>query len=168
MRVQKTVKLEHATMAYSSEEDRIRLDGIDCAGRTIRLWFTARLLSRLVTYLQSKINHSSFFSAQSRDAASKDPYEVGGTWPEVNIDAGALEVLVTSIDVTVESNHVALRYRGLDGEEKAETVLTYQLLGQWVRGVRRCFENAGWPLELFLDERNGPQIVGISGAITVH
>ena len=30
-----TVKLESVTMAYSPEEDRIRLDGIDCTGRII-------------------------------------------------------------------------------------------------------------------------------------
>ena len=42
------------TLTYSVMEDRVRLDGIDSEGETLTLWLTARLLSRLIPYLQQQ------------------------------------------------------------------------------------------------------------------
>ena len=44
-------QLLRVTLAYSSEEDRICMDGISARGETKRLWLTARLVNRLVPHL---------------------------------------------------------------------------------------------------------------------
>ena len=137
-------RLARMTLAYSREDDRVRLDGEDDDGETITLWLTARLLSALVRYL----------ARQQEDLlVTPNSHEGGEVHREstiVRCDDKSPQVLITAVDLSTTEEHIKLMLKDNTGSEVAGFALSAHALRIWVQGVRNCFEQAGWSQAVFL------------------
>jgi len=74
-------RLARVTLGYSTEQDRVRLNGVDVDGKSLILWLTARLLNRLVPHLVERQADMHFSSQSSGSAVTAD---VASVAEEVN------------------------------------------------------------------------------------
>ena len=158
--------LVKVSLTYSLEEDRICLDGASASGEVFRMWLTARLLNRLVPYLVTKqLEFNAEFSAQTEfpvagDASAQSEEERVICGPEQS------GMLVTEVGLSVRKGHVVLTFQDIDRAKKASFAMHHSALDKWNKGLRHCYEQAGWPQDTFtldsalrLDEQ---------GAVTIH
>ena len=148
------------TLTYSVMEDRVRLDGIDSEGETLTLWLTARLLSRLIPYLQQQ-------QPEKRSMHQVSPRSVAAASQKtdaVQCSAGSPEVLVVSVDVRSRTGSICLSFKDIDHYQRATFVLSAETFDCWSSGLKQCFKRAGWPQDVF--ERYST--IAEEAAITVH
>ena len=160
------IEATRATLAYTQIQDRISLTCAFKNGECVVLWLTARLASQLVPHLcqavaqlpditpggndqEAEDNDSATLAhAPATDATSKAD---GGhnPNPEVPVVAGADSAawVVTAIDLTNGPMLVQLRFR--DDQDHAPVLLSLEhtQLAQWSHGLKRCYAQAGWPMD---------------------
>jgi hypothetical protein len=163
--------LARVTLSYVAAEDRIQLCGLDTKGRTIRLWLTARLLTALVPHV---LQRQAEFEAQRASSVSDtaDPYPVPDAgWEDeraaVTGEHAFSEVLISEIDLRLHHTGLSMVFKGgLEGA-CASFTLSANALAIWSRGLKGCFEQAGWPTEVFGRVSNEPALAART-AVTIH
>jgi hypothetical protein len=154
------------TLAYNQTQDRISLT---CALKNeefVVLWLTARLATQLVPHLCQALtqvpdahstngdpavtdNHA-YTSAETPD---RDKTPVAGSAqervPEAPVVAGADSAtwVVTAIDLTNGPMLVQLGFRDDQGHAPVLLSLEHTQLAEWSEGLKRCYTQAGWPMD---------------------
>ena len=154
------------TLAYCPHEDRVRMDGLGSTAGTIRIWFTARLLSLLARHLvkyaqqmESPANPDHEHKPDMLETDSKDE-------SAVILEQESREVLIHTVDVkTSSSDYLELTYKDSKSRESARLRLTLHSLEKWLGSLKRCFETAQWPLEPFLESKTS---LGVAERMTIH
>ena len=154
------------TLAYCPHEDRVRMDGLGSTAGTIRIWFTARLLSLLARHLVK-------YAQQMESPANRDHEHNPDMLETDNKDESAVvleqesrEVLIHTVDVkTSSSDYLELTYKDSKSRESARLRLTLHSLEKWLGSLKRCFETAQWPLEPFLESKTS---LGVAERMTIH
>ena len=163
------MELIKVTLGYCPHEDRVRMDGLGSTAGTIRIWFTARLLSLLARHLVKY--------AQQMESPANSDYEHKPDMSETdNSDQSAVileqesrEVLIYAVDVKTSSgDHLELTYKDSKSRETARLRLTLHNLEKWLGSLKRCFETAQWPLEPFLESKNSLEVAEPSERMTIH
>lgn len=137
------LRLVTVSVRYSPEEDRVLMNGLGAQGDRIKLWFTARLLQRVVAHMTTVVN---LHSADNRgDSGHGD----GEAHEEISSESCADEVLVRTVDVKSSGGRLEQIYKDDQELERAALTLSQTELALWLRGLEKCFERAGWPLSVF-------------------
>lgn len=159
-------RLATITLGYILEQDRVRLDGADADGKTLTLWLTARLLNRLVPLLIQRQTDMQYSAQNPGRVTTDEPDSSGKQAHKVQRAPGSPEILVASVDVSTCDGQLLLVFKDSEETQRGLFVMPLSALQQWNRGLRQCFEQAGWPQSVFQSQNpSGP--VGQS-AITVH
>lgn len=143
------LRLSRATLAYCPIEDRIRLDGLSTCSDTIRLWFTERLLVRLIQYVIALTGSTQQESKRSVKEQTATFTEESARPQSVVIHSGSPEVLISAIDVKAGANRLEFTYKDELGAQLAILTLPHSKVPLWNQSLRLCFEHAGWPLSVF-------------------
>lgn len=159
--------LTRVKLSYIVAEDRIQLSGLDNRGRILKLWLTAKLLNLLVPHL---VRRQAEFELQSSttDSYGTRTNPVGEDQQLIeSCEHAYAEALVSEIRLRSRQMCVCLifkdGYRGIC----ASFTLSVDTLAAWNRGLKKCFEQAGWPLESFLLAAENPALAP-NKAVTIH
>ena len=137
------VRLVKVSVRYSPEEDRVLMNGLGAQGDRIKLWFTARLLQRVVAHMTTVVNLHSVDNRGDADYGNDEAYRGMGS------ESCADEVLVRTVDVKSSGGRLEQIYKDGQELERAALTLSQTELVLWLRGLEKCFERAGWPLSVF-------------------
>lgn len=137
------VRLVRVSVRYSPEEDRVLMNGLGAQGDRIKLWFTARLLQRVVAHMTTVVN------LHSADKRSGSGHGDGEALEGVSSESCTDEVLVRTVDVKSSGGRLEQIYKDDQELERAALTLSQTELALWLRGLEKCFERAGWPLSVF-------------------
>ena len=162
------LRLSKATLTYCPIEDRIRLDGLSAGSDTIRLWFTERLLVRLIQHVIALAGSTQQGSKRSVKEQAAALAEESTRPKSVVIHSGSPEILISVIDVKVGANRLEFTYKDEFGAQHAMLTLPHSEVPLWNQGLRLCFEHAGWPLSVFDGNLNSEGPDSQCSAVTVH
>lgn len=162
---EQTINLARVTLSYIIEEDRVQLAGEDAQGNNVKLWLTARLLTRLVPHLvQQQVALGSDQSVAVEPDVSDN---TAGDDASVRCESGCPEALVTEIDLRFMQEGLILVFKEGTRRARASFVVPATSLPRWNQGLQTCFEQAGWPQEIFVPE-NDSSVAEPTGAVTIH
>ncbi len=145
--------LQRITTDYVEKEDRIRLTGELTNDNTLVLWFTRRLLDRVVPYLTQWLEQGSSQPVVLIDRDTLQSFAQQSAQASLDAEAPVRVApaetgwLVESLDVTRGDNGVQLTFKG-DGEPVA-LVLAPQHLRQWLGILFTQYQRGEWPLEVW-------------------
>ena len=159
------INLARVTLSYIIEEDRVQLAGEDTQGNTVKLWLTARLLTRLVPHLVQQ--QVALGAGQSVAVEGDVSDSTGGDNASVRCDLGCPEVLVTEIDLRFTQDGLILVFKEGTRWARASFMVPATSLPKWNQGIQTCFKQAGWPQETFVPE-NDFSVAEPTGAVTIH
>ena len=162
------------SIAYEEQQDRVSFSIETSSDQTVKAWFTCRLLVNVVPHLHAR---SADNASPAGDGRSKRDSNNLANSPSVqqaspvNTDHCTFSFLVTSVDISKGNNELGLLMKG---EEKSFCValnLTLVEVEQCLRAVRRCFEVAGWPSDVWRGHNAGAQNPSAElgkGMVTLH
>ena len=162
------LRLSKATLTYCPIEDRIRLDGLSTGSDTIRLWFTERLLVRLIQHVIALAGSTQQGSKSSVKEQAAALAEESARPQSVVIHSGSPEVLISAIDVKVGKNRLEFTYKNELGAQLAMLTLPHSKLPQWNHSLRLCFEHADWSLSVFDRALDSEVLNRESSRVTLH
>ena len=155
-----------ATLAYNRTEDRISLTCALKNEECVVLWLTARLASQLVPHLCQAVTQvpdaphtngdpavTDHDAPTSAEAPDRDKTPVAGSAqdlaPEAPVVAGSDSAawVVTAIDLTNGPMLVQLGFRDDQGHAPVLLSLEHTQLAEWSEGLKRCYTQAGWPMD---------------------
>ena len=159
-----SVNLTKVTLSYCPSQDRVRMDALATPNRTIRFWFTARLLSLLIGHLVK--------TEQFRESCDATPQARGdrgesGQAPVAVID-GSQEVLVSAVDVSTAHDLLQLVYKDVSGNVGGVHRLSSRSLREFMAGLRQCCESAQWPMAVLLEKGGDGSGLAVENAATIH
>lgn len=156
------VRLVRVSVRYSPEEDRVLMNGLGAQGDRIKLWFTARLLRRVVAHMTTVVRLRSIENRGEADHGEGEAHE--GLSSESYTD----EVLVRAVDIKSSDGRLEQIYKDDQELERAALTLSQTELAQWLKGLEKCFERAGWPLSVFDGALDSAVSNGESSPVTLH
>ena len=162
-----TPEITRATLAYHQIEDRLSLTCAFHDSELIVLWLTARLINRLVPHLCKVIAQvpelsDSLMDLNANDtavpAAITDQHANAGmsdanptdltSGAKVVAKEGCISWVVSSVDIRHGPMLVQLEFRhNHENHRRVSLLLEHTLLIQGLNGLRRCYVQAGWPME---------------------
>ena len=156
------------TLSYSMAEDRICL-GTKCAdGTTTKLWLTARLAQKLISYLIRKDTELRGSELQISSIAMSADFVEADVAPVV-CDPNSPEILVSSVDITTIKRQTVLTFREALDFHRTVFALSPGALTEWNKGLKQCINESGWlnaRFEIGAGDDGG--LAGHKNAITVH
>ena len=156
------LRLVRVSVRYSPEEDRVLMNGLGAQGDRIKLWFTARLLQRVVAHMTTVVNLRSVDNRGDADHGNDEAHQ------GISSESCADEVLVRTIDVKSSGGRLEQIYKDGQELERASLNLSQTELALWLRGLEKCFERAGWPLSVF-DSALDSEVSNREGSpVTLH
>ena len=156
--------LKKVTAEFIETEDRIRLSALTADNKTLALWLTQRLLSRLITHLAKWLEKNPTDLNIALDSESNPQPEPPGSAKEpdsaslpdqtsVKIKKSDESILITEVDVKFGDNGIALILKS-EKETNAEIAFTLSEARQWVGILHSLWHKAEWPSSLL------PQWIG--------
>ena len=155
--------LQRMTSEYIDAEDRIRLRGQVRESEVVLIWFTQRLLTRLLPHLflwlEKQTDNSlpkeivqSFAQTAARSQLTPEP--------SVVIQPDALSWLVHSVDVTAEVDSIRLLFKG-EQNQQVRLTLRSQQLRQWLSILQALWNKGGWPSGVWPEWMTGNELSGL-------
>ncbi len=152
--------LQRMTSEYIDTEDRIRLRGQVRESEVVLIWFTQRLLTRLLPHLflwlEKQTDTSlpkeivqSFAQTAARSQLTPEP--------SVVIQPDAVSWLVHSVDVTAEVDSIRLLFKG-EQNQQVRLTLRSQQLRQWLSILQSLWTKGGWPSGLWPEWMTGNEL----------
>lgn len=135
-------------LGYCSNADRIYVDLSSNCGRTIRCWFTARLVNACLPHFVGFSDH--LFSFVSEVGAEGDgSHSSNGVAANLNCNKPIhdSEILVQAVDMRLQGSALHLTFRDEVGGTRVQFGLAAEPLCEWLAGLNSCVEHAGWSLE---------------------
>ena len=172
-----SLAVTRATLAYDQNEDRISLTCAFEKEKCIVLWLTARLANQLAPHLcrlvaqlpdapsinvdQEVTDHGALASVEELESdatALADGAQERATKAPVVAEADSNVWLVTAIDLTNGPMLAQLSFRDDKGHAPVFLSLEHTQLAQWSEGLKRCYAQAGWPMDCWnMSTDAGPQ-----------
>lgn len=152
--------LKKITTEYIDREDRLRITAQADGDATVVLWFSQRLLVRLVPHItrwlekQSRVTgvDSALSTDAVRDFAAECAQQTAreGLVPQqrVSADTARSAWLVHTVDVSESPTEMRLTFKG-DGDQRAVLVLAPTPLHQWLGIVHDQFRVAEWSRDVW-------------------
>lgn len=151
-------EIARMTVVYDQRQDRMALDAADSEERVRRLWFTRRLLDRLVNALVLKLatpsqepgpspaptpeRQAAQIYAQLQARVAKKPEE-----PVRPVDGMPIS-LVSEVDLgTLPNGSLVLTFKSDD--DPVRLTIPGGLLRQWLESLHRNYRKAEWPTAVF-------------------
>ena len=162
------------SIAYEEQEDRVSFSIETSSDQTVKAWFTCRLLVNVVAHLHARSADNPSRAGDGRSSSDSNNLANSPSVQQaspVTTDHCTFSFLVTSIDISKGYNELGLLMKG---EEKSVCValnLTLVEVEQCLRAVRRCFEVAGWPSDVWRGHNAGaqnPSAESGRGVMTLH
>lgn len=153
-------EVQRMTTLYSPQEDRVELVASLDNGQTLELWFTLRLLQRLVPVLcnwvqQQQValeDHAQIVNSFAQQAAREAlPQEAPVERATVETGQAALRWLVRFVDVNSSSNTVRLLFRPQESGQEVGLTLAALPLRQWLNILHDAYRQGDWPLQVWPD-----------------
>ncbi|MDA9677874.1 hypothetical protein N9T52_00270 [bacterium] len=157
-------QLLRVTLAYSSEQDRIFMDGISAHGETKRLWLTARLVNRLVPHLLRITGNA---SSETRLSGVPITQNAEATKP-VEFVEGSEESLIGSIDIRSRDSATALIFKDRSTTAQASLILSLGETLQWANALKQCHIRGGWSASLWEEARSLMPNEAQHNSVTIH
>ena len=169
--------IKRITTEYNEQEDRIRLAGLT-GSQTVTLWFTMRLMSRLITHClglleggTSEPKNTSPKSPQSRQSiqnfVQKSAEEQIPEESAVKVSADSPRHLIVEIDVKNASNGVVLVFKS-ESESVYDVFFELKKLRQWLGMLHMIWGKAEWPETIWPDWMEKDHSQPTPGEISVH
>ena len=157
-------RLKKVTAEFIETEDRIRLSALTADDKTLALWLTQRLLSRLITHLANWLEKKPDDLSKALDSESNPQPELHGSVKKsdstslpdqtsVKIKKSDESILITEVDVKFGDNGIALILKS-EKETNTEISFTLSEARQWVSMLHSLWHKAEWPSSLI------PQWIG--------
>ena len=170
--------LQRITTEYIELEDRIRLTGELAQGHTVVLWFTQRLLNRLIPHLATWLSRqiapaSSIPSVQAAHQDIVQGFAQHAAWaqlahePPVRVSSEGLVWRVDSVDIAQSEEAVVLTFKG-EGEAQATLMLAAQPLRQWLGIVFEQYQRGEWPTTAWPGWMEAARTQAAQGAMALH
>lgn len=170
--------LQRLTTEYVEAEDRIRVSGERADGSTVLLWFTQRLLNRLVPHLtawlvRQGVPASGIPSVQAvhEDVVQGFAQQAARAQlaPEPPVRAWAPQAAwrVDAVDITPGEDAVLLVFKGEAGAQAALHLAT-QPLRQWLAIVFEQFLRGEWPTTAWPAWMEDARAPVAPGAVALH
>lgn len=151
-------EIARMTVVYDQTQDRMALDAADSEERVRRLWFTRRLLDRLVNALVHQLaaspnepgpttapspeRQAAQIYAQLQARVAKKPEE-----PVRPVDGMSIS-LVSEVDLgTLPNRNLVLTFKSAD--DPVRLAIPGGLLRQWLESLYRNYRKAAWPTGAF-------------------
>lgn len=157
-------QLLRVTLAYSSEEDRICMDGISDRGETKRLWLTARLVNRLVPHLLRITDNA---SNETRLSDIPETQKVEAAKP-VEFVEGSEESLIGSVDIRSRDSATALIFKDKSTTAQASLTLSLGEMLLWANALKQCHIRGGWSALLWDEAGNLMPNETQHDSVTIH
>ena len=153
--------LRRITTEYSEQEDRIKLAGLTNNSQTVNLWFTMRLMSRLIIHCLSLLERNTpelektpTTSQQSRKTiqnfVQKSAEQQITEEKAVKVSADAPTHLVIEIDVKQTENGVSLIFKG-ESQSVYDIFFNREQLRQWLGMLHAIWGKTGWQTQIWPD-----------------
>ena len=156
------VRLVRVSVKYSPEEDRVLMNGLGAQGDRIKLWFTARLLQRVVAHMATVVDLHSIDNRGDADHSDGEAHE------GISSESCTNEVLVRTVDVKSSGGRIEQIYKDDQEIERAALTLSQKELALWLRGLEKCFARADWPLSVFDGALDSEVSNGEGSPVTLH
>lgn len=142
-----TNPLKKVSVSYSPAQDRLLLVAELVDQTVVHLWITRRLLALLAPHVERwlKEHPSAARPAEAGEGGSNgSPKPKPVAKKQLPADA---DMLVTHIDLTSSSAHLALIFRGGEGGASRYALqLRSDQLAPWWKGINQTCELGGWSL----------------------
>ena len=176
-----------ATLAYNQTQDRISLTCALKNEECVVLWLTARLASQLVPHLCQAVTQVPDThptngdpavidndAPTSAEAFDRDKTPIAGSAQErateapVVAGADSAAWVVTAIDLTNGPMLVQLGFRDDQGHAPVLLSLEHTQLADWSEGLKRCYAQAGWPMDCWHISAGASPQSHATRRVTVH
>ena len=138
------------------------MNGLGAQGDRIKLWFTARLLQRVVAHMTTVVN---LYSGDERGDADHGD---GEAHEGISSESCTDEVLVRTVDVKSSGGRLEQIYKDDQELQRASLTLSQTELALWLRALEKCFERAGWPLSVLDNAQDSEVSNRESSPVTLH
>lgn len=160
--------LTRLTTDFIEDEDRIRIAAETADGQTVVLWFTQRLLLRLVPQLIKWLEPNAPGRPDAQHLAqqgfAQDAARAGlRAEPPVAAQSARLQTRVDAVDVTQSPAVLQMVFRGPDLPQGARLTMEAQPLRQWLGILHDRWTRAQWPQQVWPGWMAGAQ-APLSGA----
>ncbi len=168
--------LTRLTTDFVEDEDRIRITAETADGQTVVLWFTQRLLLRLVPQLVKWLEPNAPAQPDAQHLAqqgfAQDAARAGlRAEPPVAARAAGLQTRVDAVDVTQSPAALQLVFRGPDLPQGARLTMAPQPLRQWLAILYDRWIRAQWPLQVWpawISGVQAPPSGAAAGGVRLH
>lgn len=146
------MELNRLTTRYDSKEDRLKLVGEIKPGQTVVLWFSQRLMNRLVAALAKHLEKTTdpIKKADAIQSNLKQTFAQQRAHAELpkQVPVTAVDVLdawlVQGVDLKATPSGVRLSFKGETDEHQIQMMLAHVPLRQWLNIVHGQYRTAGW------------------------
>lgn len=145
------LKADRLTTEYVQHEDRIRLNLEDAQQQRATLWFTQRLLNRVIPALVKVLEEETSGSPQAEEvqafAQQRAQRSIEHEDPIAATDAAWL---VRRVDLTPTKQQILLLFSD-EAEESAKLKIPRTALRQWLSVLRELYRRAEWSSDIWPD-----------------
>ena len=171
-------KLKRITSEYIEAEDRIRIAGLTEQNKTLSLWLTMRLTSRLVAHCIALLGKHSPELAKATTNDDQLKNNLQGLvqhsaeqeiveQPAVSVTENSLSLLIKEINVTTSNGGVLMAFK--ENETSSyELYLESNQLRQWLGMLYHIWQKAEWPLHIWPDWMDKSTGSVISETTSIH
>ena len=145
------LKAERLTTEYVQYEDRIRLNLEDAQQQRATLWFTQRLLNRVIPALVKILEEETSGKPQADEVqAFTQQRAQRSIEQESPISAVETAWLVRRVDLTPSAQQIRLLFTD-EAEQSARLEVPRVALRQWLSILRELYRRAEWSSEIWPD-----------------
>jgi len=171
-------RLKRITSEYVEIEDRIRVAGLTEKNKTLSLWFTMRLTSRLVTHciallgkhspeLKKAATNDDQLQKNLQNLVQQSAEQEIGEESAVSVTTDSPSYLIKEIDVKTSDGGVVLSFKQ-NKTSSYELYLKSQQLRQWLGILYLIWQKAEWPLHVWPDWMDKSKSNEISKKTSIH
>jgi len=145
------LKADRLTTEYVQHEDRIRLNLEDAQQQRATLWFTQRLLNRVIPALVKVLEEETSGSPQAEEVqAFAQQRAQRSIEQEAPIAATDAAWLVRRVDLTPTKQQILLLFSD-EAEASAKLKIPRTALRQWLSVLRELYRRAEWSSDIWPD-----------------
>ncbi len=146
------VELQRITTQYSENEDRLQILGETASGATVSLWFTRRLMDRLLGTLLTWLDAQEVAGTEvAAVQAFQQDVAKSALKPQAPVVpmADTVNALPSSVDIAQGEDGVRLTFKSADHSALASLALSGDTLRQWLQIVHGLYIKAEWSTQLW-------------------
>lgn len=171
------------TTVYDAAEDRIRLTGVSATGEVGCMWFTQRLMNRMILRLCSALEASVPSQSapnQGHTAAATPVKRLEQEFDQrraqmamrpasaVSPPPGLDGILVAAVQLRIGKRAIAVRFKDAQASPMADLILRVTQVRQWLAVLHRLYRVANWSTDPWPVWFTMAQIEKVPPAVRLH